>query len=222
MPRIYRGIFPHCPFHVLNRGNARQKIFHNDSDYQSFMQLISKAKKRHPVKIYAFCLMPNHFHICMSTDQASNISQMMQWLLTSHVRRAHSLNKTSGHLWQGRFKSFSIQCDTHLLTVLRYIEANPVRAKLVASARQWPWSSFAFRENPRGLGILDPSPVPLPEHWEDYVNSSLPIKELEAIRHSVGRQSPLGEIHWVEEIARRFGLWSTLNPRGRPRKSSKK
>ena len=222
MPRIRRGIFPHCPFHILNRGNARQKIFHNDSDYQDFIHLIAKAKKRHPLQILAFCLMPNHFHMCVSTAHGPNISQFMQWLLTAHVRRVHSLKKTSGHIWQGRFKSFSIQSDTHLLTVLRYIEANPVRARLVTFARQWPWSSFVFRQNPRGLGIVDHSPVPLPENWEDYVNSSLSMRELEAIRLSIGRQSPLGELHWVEEIVRRFGLWSTINPRGRPRKISKK
>lgn len=217
MPRIQRGLFPHYPYHILNRGNAKQKIFHNHSDYQYFMELLAQAKKRYPLKILAFCLMPNHFHLCVTAEHPKNISQFMQWLLTSHVRRVHTFHKTSGHIWQGRFKSFLIQKDSHLLTVLRYIEANPVRAKLVSDAKYWPWSSFLFREEPQSLDLLDESPIPLPPHWNTYVNSSGSPQELEMIRASLKRHSPLGDIEWVEEIALKLGLLSTINPRGRPR-----
>ena len=216
MPRISRGICPDCAYHILNRGNARQEIFHNDLDYQALIRLISKAKRRHPIQILAFCLMPNHFHMCVTTAYAANISQFMQWLLTSHVRGEHAIHKTSGHIWQGRFKSFPIQNDIHLLTVIRYIEANPIRAQLVRLAKHWPWSSFFFRQTPQNLEIVDAPPVPLPENWDAYVNSSLSLQELEAIRLSIQRQSPFGEKHWVEEIVHKFGLLSTINPRGRP------
>lgn len=222
MPRISRGIFPHCPYHVLNRGNAQQNIFNNDSDYQAFIHLMAKAKKRHPIQILAFCLMPNHFHMCVTTAHADEISRFMQWLMTSHVRRVHTMRKTSGHIWQGRFKSFPIQGDTHLLTVIRYLEANPIRAKLVDQAKHWPWSSFLFRKNPQKLAIVDRPPVPLPENWDAYVNSPIPSQELETIRLSIQRRSPLGDNHWIKEIALKFGLLSTINPRGRPPQSLQK
>ena len=222
MPRISRGIFPHYPYHILNRGNARQKVFYNDSDYQAFIHLLAKAKKRHPLQILAFCLMPNHFHMCVITAQVDGISRFMQWLLTSHVRRVHAIHKTSGHIWQGRFKSFPIQIDTHLLKVMRYIEANPMRAKLVRPSQDWPWSSFSFRKNPQNLNIVDKPPVPLPENWKTCLNSSLPLPELQTIRQSIRRQSPLGEKLWTERIALKFGLLSTIHPRGRPPKTPKK
>ena len=99
-----------------------------------FLSLLVEAKKRHRVKLFGFCLMPNHFHLVLEPTHQTALSQFMQWLLTSHVRRYHQHYGSSGHIWQGRFKSFPVQRDGHLMTVLRYVLQNPVRAGLSSTA----------------------------------------------------------------------------------------
>lgn len=131
MPKIVRGLAGNTIYHVLNRGNGRQEVFHNDKDYEVFINLLREAKERYPIKLFAYCLMPNHFHIVVKPDCGEELSRWMQWVMTSHVRRYHRLYGGSGHVWQGRFKSFMIQQDAHLLMVLRYVEGNPVRANMV-------------------------------------------------------------------------------------------
>ncbi|BFU92124.1 MAG: hypothetical protein NTAFB01_33110 [Nitrospira sp.] len=128
MPRIPRGSSAGYAYHVLNRGNGGATVFHKDADYAAFLDLLGTAKVRHPIKIFGFCLMPNHFHLVIAPKIGDGLSPFMQWWLTSHVRRYHRHYRSHGHVWQGRFKSFPIQQDGHLLTVL----LNPVRANLVA------------------------------------------------------------------------------------------
>jgi putative transposase len=105
------------------------------------------------VKLFGFCLMPNHFHFVMEPAHENALSQFMQWLLTSHVRRYHKHYGSSGHIWQGRFKSFPVQRDEHLIMVLRYVLQNPVRAGLSGTAPEWRWSSL------RRPQLIDACPV---------------------------------------------------------------
>ena len=134
----------------------------------------------------------------------------MQWWLTSHVRRFHRHYRSSGHVWQGRFKSFPIQRDAHFLTVLRYVLLNPVRAGLVAQAGDWPWSSLHYPH------LLDPAPVPAPRDWHHLLAQPVSEADLAAVRASVTRQAPFGAPEWQHRTAQAGGLQSTLRPRGRP------
>jgi REP-associated tyrosine transposase len=131
MPRIPRSDLQGTIFHVLNRGNARATVFHKDADYRAFINLLRIAKQRVPVKLYAFCILSNHFHAVVESGDVNTLSRFMHRWLNTHVRRYHRHYGTSGHIWQGRFKSFPIQCDEHFLTVARYVLRNPVRAMLV-------------------------------------------------------------------------------------------
>ena len=140
MPRTARASIGRICYHVLNRGNARQDVFHEDDDHLRFIELIQEACERVPMRVLAWCLMSNHFHLVVWPHADGELSRWMQWLLTSHVRRYHSRYHSSGHVWQGRFNAFPIQQDQHLLTVIRYVERNPLRAGLVGRAEQWPWS----------------------------------------------------------------------------------
>jgi REP element-mobilizing transposase RayT len=106
-------------------------VFHKPLDYEAFLSLLAEAKQRHRVKLFAFCLMPNHFHLVLEPAHQTALSQFMQWLLTSHVRRYHKHYGSSGHIWQGRFKSFPVQRDEHLITVLRYRLAESGARRLV-------------------------------------------------------------------------------------------
>jgi putative transposase len=151
--RIPRGQQGGHAYHVINRGNGRTTVFHKSQDYEAFLSLLSEAKKRHRVKIFGFCVMPNHFHLVLEPAHRTALSEFMQWLLTSHVRRYHKHYGTSGHIWQGRFKSFPVQRDEHLVTVLRYVLQNPIRAGLSSTVREWLWSSV------RRPQLIDPCPV---------------------------------------------------------------
>lgn len=217
MPRVARGLADGHFYHIINRGNCRQRVFHKSEDYQAFIELMKEATERHAVAVYAYCLMPNHYHLLVSPERAEELSAFMQWFMTSHVRRYHSHYRTSGHVWQGRYKSFIVQEDAHLLAVARYIEANPVRAGLVSSSAEWQWSSH----NSRAAGdmrLLRELPVKLPQAWTEYVDLPQTESELERLQQSLNRQTPYGSPGWQERIVKTLGLSSTMNPRGRPRK----
>src|SRR5512139_1372267 len=164
MPRIPRGQLDAQVFHVLNRGNGRAKVFRKHADYAAFLRLLGEAKARIPVRVFSFCLLPNHFHAVLQPQEPQHLSRFMHWWLTSHVRRYHRHYRSSGHVWQGRFKSFPIQQDEHFLTVMRYVLLNPVRAALVAAAGAWPWSSLHYP------GLLDAWPVATPPDWEEVLS----------------------------------------------------
>jgi len=174
------------------------------------------------MRILGWCVMPNHFHLVLRPEADGDLSRWMQWLMTSHVRRYHSHYHGAGHVWQGRFKAFPIQADEHLLTVLRYVERNPLRAGLVERAEDWRWSSLPLRTMKPVPKILSPSPTKLPSGWTALVNRGQRAADEEAVRKSVQRGTPLGGERWTTTTAERLGLESTLRPRGRPRKQKTK
>ncbi|MBI1819543.1 MAG: transposase [Nitrospirae bacterium] len=100
MPRIPRGQIAGYAYHVINRGNGGATLFHKDGDYHAFLNLLVTAKSKHPIKLLAFCLMPNHFHLIIQPPNSEALSAFMQWWLTAHVRRYHQHHKTHGHIWQ--------------------------------------------------------------------------------------------------------------------------
>ena len=218
MPRIARGLADNHIYHILNRGNNKQKIFSKYQDYEAFAVLIQEAKKLYPVKLFAYCLMPNHFHMIAMPILAEYLSKWMQWLMTSHVRRYNRHHNTVGHVWQGRFKSFIIQDNEYLINAIRYVEANPVRAGLVDKASNWPWSSHKEITGERNQRLIDSPPIELPTNWKEYVNAPIAEKTLQEIHKSIERRSPYGTLEWQSRICKQLGLESTLRPRGRPRK----
>jgi putative transposase len=125
-------------------------VYHKDGDYAAFIKLLNQAGERTPVRLLAYVLLPNHFHLVLWPQHDGDLSDFMKWLLTAHVPRYHY--HSSGHVWQGRFRAFPIQEDEHLLTVLRYIERNPVRAGLVERAENWKWSSAGAVRGPIPAG----------------------------------------------------------------------
>ena len=217
MPRTGRALADDICYHVINRGNAKNKVFHNHEDYNEFIQLLTTAIQRDNVSLLAFCLMPNHFHLVLRPRKGEDLSSMMRWLMTAQVRNYHKRNKTSGHLWQGRFKCFPIQTGEHLLTVLRYVERNPLRAKLVRRAEKWPWSSLPLRLETKE-SFLNKAPVDMSgDAWLDWIHQPQTSAELEKIRSSVNRCTPYGNSKWVITTSKKLGLEYTLRPPGRPK-----
>ncbi len=222
MPRTARASVGEICYHVINRGNARQQVFQKQGDYQAFVELIGLACEHIAMRVLAYCVMPNHFHLGLWPYWDGDLGRWMQWLLTSHVRRYHRHYGSSGHVWQGRFKAFPIQQDEHLLTVLRYIERNPLRAGLVEQAERWPWSSLGRGENSQHNNIVCQWPVAKPANWVWWVNQPQTDTELEDLRHSVNRGTPYGIADWVQRTAKELGIEASLRPRGRPRNRSEK
>jgi len=220
MPRIARGETVGGIYHVINRGNMQMQIFDDAQDYNYFLKLLQTAKEREDVQIHAYCLMPNHFHLLLVPMQEKSLSRFMQWLLTSHVRYYHKKNGTSGHIWQGRYKNFIVQEDSYYITLLKYIEANALRAKLVKQAQNWHYGSLYERVT-KSRELLDQPFIELEDNWQKYVNQPIKTKTLEIIRNSVNRQAPLGTKEWQSKIAKKLGLNFTINQRGRPPKSKK-
>lgn len=220
MPRFARPLPPGTCAHVVTRGNARSTVFHSASDYQAFVALMCSAGGRIPLDVFAWCIMPNHVHLVVRPAKDGDLARWMHWLLTTHVQRHRTRHGTTGRVWQGRYRAFPIQADRHLLTVLRYVERNPVRAGLCSCSEHWPWSSASDRVGRARADrpILADSPAPLPRPWLSWVDTPLTNDELERVRTSVARGRPLGDDGWTLETARRLDLIGTLRPRGRPRK----
>src|SRR3569623_757048 len=135
MPRRARSILGGYAYHVLNRANGRLRLFRKDADFAAFEEVLRQAQERLPLRILGYVVMSNHWHFVVwpKRDEGPLISEFFRWLTVTHTQRWHAHHGTSGmgHLYQGRFKSFPIAADEHLLTVLRYVERNALRAKLV-------------------------------------------------------------------------------------------
>jgi putative transposase len=171
--------------------------------------------------------MSNHFHLLLKPGSGQSISRILQSLTVAHTWRYHKRHRTSGHVWQGRFRSAVIKDDDHLLVVLRYIEAKPVRAGIVADLRDYRWSSYGQH----GMGVVDtlldgfpeweqlgPSEAERRRRWRAKLRSQHKQDELTAVRDSLRTGRPLGSPAWVEGVAARLGIDLTPRPRGRPRK----
>jgi putative transposase len=128
MGRPFRPVGDGLLYHVLNRGNNRAAVFARPDDYHAFLQALGQTQTRYPFRLYGYCLMTNHFHLLVEPEEGQSISRIIQSLTVAHTWRYHRQHATVGHVWQGRFRSPVIQDDAHALTVLRYIEANPLRA----------------------------------------------------------------------------------------------
>jgi putative transposase len=212
-------------FHVLNRGVARLTLFEKPEDYDAFFRVLESVWEEIPLPIFAMVVMPNHWHFVVRPDSDEQVSAFFRRLTVTHTMRWHAHYQTggTGHLYQGRFKSFPVQSDQHLLTVLRYVERNPVRAGLAERAELWRWSSAWARgqkpsARPRWLG--QPSEPTLPRRWLAWINEPQTDAELKALRNCIRRSCPFGDEAWASSSAARLNLQSTRRPRGRPKKES--
>ena len=212
-------------YHVLNRANARLKIFADDEDYAAFERVLQQAVERTQTRLLAYCLMPNHWHLVVWPRKTGELSQFVGWLTLTHTQRWHAHRDSigSGHLYQGRFKSFPVQEDDHLFAVARYVERNPLRANLVRKAEQWRWGSLHrwLRGNAEDRSLLSKWPRTRKAGWAEYVNAPQTEAELDAVRRSIQRGNPLGDEAWSAAAVNELGLETTLRPRGRPRKPEK-
>lgn len=190
MPKQNRYVPPDAVLHIVNRGNDKRVVFPEPVDYAAFLVLLREGRERFGVDLYAYCLMPNHFHLVVRTSGLEQISAYMHFVQREHacdLRRCWR-SKGHGHVFQRRYWSRVVEGDGYLMTVMRYVEANPFRAGLVDSSGSWEWSSLWDRETGE-RDLLQPSGLWLPDSWRTIVTVPIQRQDLERIRRpaKVGR-----------------------------------
>jgi putative transposase len=190
-PRLYPDFVPQ---HVYNRGNRRARIFQSSQDYIDLLGALRRAGSHTGVRLHAFCLMPNHWHLVLWPDSGASISAYVQIAMNTHIRKLQARHGTSGtgHVYQGRHKNVAILTERHFCTAVRYVEANALAAALVQRAEEWPWSSLSQAEACSSL--IAPWPVPRPANWIELVNkvpSKSCLKEMVRFARKAGREKTL-------------------------------
>ncbi|MEJ0086984.1 MAG: transposase [Pseudomonadota bacterium] len=228
MPRKSRIAVANLPHHIVQRGHRRNAVFFNDVDRNDYLGTLAECRAALQLKIYAYCLMSNHVHLVVDPgDDATNISTLMKRAAGRHSRRLNSRNAWSGSLWESRFKCSPIDSDRYLLACCRYVDQNPVRAKLVSRPQEYRWSSYRARAGLTSCAFLDIDPVlfalaATPERRHELYKklAAAPVddSELQMIRGSVQRNQLTGEEDFVEAVDRKFGMRVSNRMRGRPRK----
>lgn len=233
MPRMGRVVLPNYPHHIVQRGHNRQVVFAAAEDYQRYLTDLRELKDAFGVKVYAYCLMTNHVHLLLAPgDSVAGLGQLMKALAARATRYRNRLEGRSGTLWESRYKSSVVQSDTYLLACCRYIELNPVRARMVGDAADYPWSSYRARvgDAPDSHWLdADPCFVALGDtamerrhRYEAFIRKATPADEIRLIREALRRGQLTGTSRFVHEVERIVGLRIEPRGQGRPRADSGK
>jgi putative transposase len=185
MPRPPRITPAGTIFHIVNRGNEKRQLFFQDADYEKFLELLRESKRRYAISIYAHQVMPNHFHLLLEPREDHAVSASLHWVETRSSRHLRKITNTQGygHVFQRRFWCRAIRDEIEYLSVVKYVEANALRAGLVKRAEEWRWGSLWERVS-ANRQIIDPTPVPLPQNWVQIVNLGSTPQELAEIRRT--------------------------------------
>ena len=199
MPRHGRSLRSEYYFHVTNRSVRRAPLFLRPHDYRGFLAILREGLERHPVKLVAYCVMSNHWHLILGPTGTQRLSKLLHWVTTTHAVRLRRHRKTVGlgPVYTGRFKSRAIETSGHLLTTIRYVERNALAAKLVRRAQDWPWCSLAERLRATGTLPLKGAQFLSSDAWVRHVNSSYRFEDDEL--------RPVPEV-WIPVEKRRVPL----------------
>lgn len=226
-PRLFIANFP---YHIIQRGNNKNPIFFNDKDYLFFLKVLKEAKTKHPCYLYAYCLMPNHFHFILEPKEKENISFLMKLLGAKFVRYINRTYRRSGTLWEGRFRCSLIDKEAYFLSCLRYIETNPLRAGLAKSPDLYRWSSYHFRAFGEKSSLLDLDawydslsidPLERQLTYRQFINSSASETEYSLIREMTNKNAIIGDQSFIHKLENILNITINFRSPGRPIKSRK-
>ena len=214
MARIGRLVVPGTPHHVTQRGNRRETTFFEDMDYRLYRDLLAVASAKAGAEIWAYCLMPDHVHIIVTPRDADGLWRTFADLHRRYTAHINARNRWTGHLWQARFGSAAMDED-HLIAAIRYVSLNPVRARLVERAEDWPWSSVRAHRRGKDDGVVTTAPVlERVGSFADFLAE--PFDEAAAftpLRRSETTGRPIGSDVWIERPEQSFAR--PLAPRKR-------
>lgn len=223
-----RVVLPGYPHHVIQRGHNRQVIFASTQDYAWYLGELRALKLEFRMRVYAFCLMTNHVHLLVSPREAADLGKLMKRLAGRETRRHNRLEGRSGTLWESRYKSSLVERDDYLLACCRYIELNPVRARIVADPQDYRWSSCRYRLGRDTCDWLDLDPAYAAlgvsenerrQRYQEFLGKSVPVEEWAVIREAVRRGQLTGSNRFEREIAEIIGRRVHRRGPGRPVKA---
>ncbi|MBI5873335.1 MAG: transposase [Candidatus Omnitrophica bacterium] len=214
--RLARLIARNMPHHVVQRGNRRQKVFFEKSDREFYLQLLEEKVKKYYVQVWAYCLMDNHVHLMVIPGEEKSLALAIGETHKEYTRMINFRQKWRGYLWEGRFKSFIVD-ERYLYAAIRYVERNPVRARIVNKAEDYEWSSARFhvRREPSGLlsdfyllhDILD---------WPEYLKDNDREEDLKLFRRHGESGRPLGDPSGLMKLALKYG-WELMPKKRGPK-----
>ncbi|BES69336.1 transposase [Marinobacter nanhaiticus D15-8W] len=228
MPRQARVIVPGLPHHIVQRGHNRQAVFIEEQDYAYYLSNLREWKQALDLKVYSYCLMTNHVHLVVgANDELTAIPQLMKRLAARQTRYVNAMERRSGSLWEGRYKVSAIDTDEYLLSCCRYVELNPVKARMVVCAEDYPWSSYAARtgrqraswlDEPPTYSALAGSPSERAAIYEKFVSDTTQSSADSLISSAVASNKLTGGSRFIDEVERRTGIRVEMRRPGRPRK----
>ena len=220
MARLARAVVPGLPHHVTQRGNRRQTVFFSDDDYAAYRGLVAEHCAAAGVAVWAYCLMPNHVHLILVPSDETGLHRALGEAHRRYTRRVNLREGWRGYLWQGRFASF-VMDDRHLLVAARYVELNPVRARLAMRAGDWPWSSAAAHLAGRDDAVVRATPLlDRVGDWRAFLEGGVEAAALDGLRAHERTGRPLGAAPFVADLEARLGR--ALAPRKPGRKPKPK
>lgn len=234
MPRFARNAIIDIPYHIIHRGNNKQRIFYSDDDFQYFTFLIFQAKKKYKCSIYSYVLMPNHVHFILEPkEQPQNLAKFVKFLAQKYAQYSNKKNKRTGTMWEGRFRSSPISKDSYLLACSKYIEMNPVRGGMVKDPAEYRWSSYRYKSGiDSTISFLDRDPLYLDfgvndgerqrRYREWFEQNNTPESTLHLIRETINKNTVFGSKEFKEFLERLLGRDLTIKKQGRPRKIDEK
>lgn len=222
MPRRIRTGTGGIVFHVLNRAVRGVQLFHEATDYSAFERILAEAVRRSGMRLLAYCLMPNHWHLIVWPENDEQLSKSLHWLTMTHAIRWSTARGTRGRgaVYQDRYRALPVETSTYFLTACRYVERNALRASLVRRAEDWQWSSLWKRCNSCDTVPLQEWPILPPDNWVEIVNRLQTESELRAVRGALQRGQPLGSDDWRLKVAEKLGLQHALRRPGRPKNNT--
>lgn len=225
MPRKPRFFLPGVSAHIVQRGHSREPVFFESSDYQAYLGWLKEAAEHYGCDIHAYVLMTNHIHLLATPGKKESISRMMQYVGRRYVPYINHTYGTSGSIWEGRYKASLISDDQYLLTCMRYIELNPIRANMVNSPGQYRWSSYHYNAQGREDARVTEHPLYSQlgktvssrcEAYKALFRAHLDENELGDIRAAWQTGTPLGNEYFRDKIEQKLRTKVGQNRRGRP------
>lgn len=226
MPRVGRVVLPGYPHHIVQRGHNRQVIFAQDADCENYMENLQELKATFGIDVYAYCLMTNHVHLLLQpSDTVADMGRFMKALSARTTRYFNRLEGRSGTPWESRYKSSPVQTEQYLLACCRYIELNPVRARMAGHPGEYHWSSYAARMGGAGHAWLDLDPMYLAlgddestrrQRYQQFLEEAIPSGEWELIRESMKRGQLTGTSRFAEAVEQIIGRRIERRGPGRP------
>ena len=225
MARLPRLTVPGYPHHIIQRGNNRQAIFASTADYQMLLDLMAENAQKFDVAVHAYVLMSNHFHLLATPQTADGLPQMLQAVGRRYVRYFNDRQGRSGTLWEGRYRSTLIETARYLLVCMAYIDLNPVRAGMVAEAKDYPWSSHGHYAGLRADNLVTPHPLfwtlgntPFAREaaYAELVRAGISPAQQSALTRSVLSGWALGDEKFVADLQKRTDRRVQKNRPGRP------